>query len=138
MRKKIIFTAIAIMTLTFFSPPVFASTKDSLKKIDEMVKAQTGVNADLIQNLSEGDVQKEIKMILDEPLTDEAAVKIAILNNPSIKAAMAGLGISQADFVQAGLLHNPKVSGFIRKSNVEDSKTNTEFEVKEDMMDLLL
>ena len=138
MRNSIIFMAAGLAALTSFSSSAFASTKDSLKKVDRMVKDQAGINADLIQNLSEADVQKEMAMILNEPLTAEGAVRIAILNNPSIKAAMAGLGISQADLVQAGLLHNPKVSGFIRKSNGEGGKTNTEFEVKQDVMDLLL
>ena len=125
MKNKIIFTGITIMVLTFFSAPTSASTKGSLKKVDEMVKTQTGVHAGLIQDLSETDIQKETERIVSKPLTVEGAVNIAILNNPSIKAAMAGLGISQADLVQAGLLHNPKVSGFIRKSNGEGSKTNT-------------
>ena len=137
MKNKIAGIVTTVLALIFFSMPVFASTQSSLKKVDEMVKTQTGINTHLIQDLSEADVQKEIQMILEEPLTDEGAVKIAILNNPFIKAIMAGLGISQADLVQAGLLHNPKVSGFIRKSNGEGSKTNTEFELKQDVMDLL-
>jgi cobalt-zinc-cadmium efflux system outer membrane protein len=70
-------------------------------------------------------------------LTVNGAVKIALLNNPSVKVTLAQLGISQADMIQAGLLHNPKLSGLVRKSNEEDSKTNTEFEVKADVMDLL-
>ena len=138
MKKKIKIITITIIVLAYFFAPAFASTKSSLKKVDEIVKAQTGINTGLIQDLSEADVQKETEKIVSEPLTVDGAVNIAILNNPSIKAAMAGLGISQADLVQAGLLHNPKFSGFIRKSSVEGSKTNTEFEVKQDVMDLLL
>ncbi len=138
MKKKIIFTAIATMVLTFCSAPTFASTKGSLRKVDTLLKAQAGVNADLIRDLSEADLQKEIEMTLHEPLTVEGAVKIAILNNPSVEAAMDSLGISQADLLQAGLLHNPKVSGFVRESKGADSKTNTEFEVRQDVMDLLL
>ena len=99
------------------------------------MKDQTGVS-DLNQ-FSAADAQKEIQSILEEPLTADSAVRIAVLNNPFVKAAMAGLGISQADMIQAGLLHNPKLSGFIRKSNETDSKTNTEFEVKGDVMDLI-
>ena len=112
-----------------------ASTKASLKEINSLVKDQTGVS-DLNQ-LSEVDTQKEIRSILQEPLTVDSAVRIAILNNPSVKATMVGLGISQADMIQAGLLHNPKFSGFIRKSKEEDRKANTEFEVKQDVMDLI-
>ena len=136
MKNKIVFMGIGIAAFISFSIPVFASTKSSLKKVDAMVKTQTGIDTGLIQNLSDADIEKEIENILNEPLSVGGAVKIAILNNPSVKAAMAGLGISQADLVQAGLLHNPRFSGFVRKSNEEDSKTNTEFEVKGDVMDL--
>ncbi len=137
MNKRILQIAIGLGLVAFFSTMVFASPKRSLKNIDKIVRTQTGINTDLSQEISEVDAQNEIKKILDDPLTVEEAVKIALLNNPSIKAAMAQLGISRADMVQAGLLHNPKLSGFIRKSNEEDSKTNTEFEVKGDIMDLL-
>ena len=37
----------------------------------------------------------------------------------------------------AGILHNPKVSVKVRSSNEDDSKTNTEFEVRQDVLDLL-
>jgi len=121
--------------LALLSGCASASTKGSLKQINSLVKDQTGVSD--FNQFSEADTQRETQSILQEPLTVDSAVRIAVLNNPSVKAAMSGLGISQADMIQAGLLHNPKLSGFIRKSNEEDSKTNTEFEVKGDVMDLL-
>lgn len=134
--KNQFIVGISLIGLFLFSGCALASTRASLKQINNLVKDQTGVS-DSTRQLSDADAQKEISLILQEPLTVDSAVKIAILNNPSIKAAMARLGISQADMVQAGLLHNPKLSGFVRKSSEENSKTNTEFEVKQDVMDLL-
>ncbi len=138
MRKIILPMVIGTGIIIVFSSAAFASTKNSLKNVGHIVKTQIGIETDLNQNISETAIQNEIKVILNEPLTVEGAERIALLNNPSVKAAMSGLGISQADMIQAGLLHNPKFAGFIRKSNGEDSKTNTEFEVKGDVMDLLL
>ncbi len=128
-------TFVCFISLTLLSGCASASTKSNLKQINNLVKDQTGVSD--FNQLSEADTKRETQSILQESLTVDSAVRIAILNNPSIKAAMSGLGISQADMIQAGLLHNPKLSGFIRKSNEADSKTNTEFEVKQDIMDLL-
>ena len=48
--------------------------------------------------------------LLQSPITAEAAVRIALLNNPGLEASMATLGISDADRVQAGRLPNPHFS----------------------------
>ncbi|MBM4258544.1 MAG: TolC family protein [Deltaproteobacteria bacterium] len=52
---------------------------------------------------------------LAEGLTEEEAVRIALLNNRELQALYARLGIAHADLVQASLLHNPVIgvtSGF--------------------------
>ncbi len=137
MDKKILRAVIGLVIAGILSPAAFASTKNSIKNVDKIIKTQTGVETDLTRNIPDADVQEEIRKILSDPLIVDGAVKIALLNNPSVKADLAQLGISQADMIQAGLLHNPKFSGFMRKSNQEGRNTNTEFEVKQDVMDLL-
>lgn len=52
----------------------------------------------------------EVKRLLAEPLSADSAVKIAILNNRGLQADLAGLGIAEADVVQAGRLRNPVMS----------------------------
>jgi len=137
MGQKILWTIFIVVSLAFFSGCVSALPKNSIKQVETIVHNQTGSGDHFIKELSEAEIQKEIDLILEEPLTMESTVKIALLKNPSIKAVLAGLGVSQADLIQAGLWHNPNVSGFIRKSNEEDRKTNAEFEVKQDVMDLI-
>ncbi len=51
--------------------------------------------------------RQSIAALLAKPVDETAAVRIALLNNPSLQAAMATLGISDADRVQAGSLPNP-------------------------------
>lgn len=51
-----------------------------------------------------------VKNILAAPLTADAAVQIALLNNRGLQATYAELGIAEADLVQAGRLRNP---GFV-------------------------
>ena len=48
--------------------------------------------------------------LLKSPVTAEAAVRIALLNNPGLQASLATLGISDADRVRAGRVANPHFS----------------------------
>ncbi len=50
---------------------------------------------------------------LKQPLSADAAVQIALLNNRGLQATYWSLGIAEADLVQAGRLHNPSF-GFKR------------------------
>ena len=47
---------------------------------------------------------------IDDGLTSQEAVAIALWNSPSFQAALADLGIARADLVEAGLLRNPVFS----------------------------
>ncbi len=47
---------------------------------------------------------------LQEGLTEEASIQIALWNNAAFQETLADLGISRADLVQAGLLPNPTLS----------------------------
>jgi outer membrane protein TolC len=48
--------------------------------------------------------------LLGQPLDADSAVKIALMNNRGLQASFAELGVSEADFVQAGRLRNPGFS----------------------------
>jgi outer membrane protein, heavy metal efflux system len=47
---------------------------------------------------------------LDDGLTSQEAVAIALWNSPAFQATLADLGIARADLVEAGLLRNPVFS----------------------------
>ncbi|KQY00365.1 RND transporter [Massilia sp. Root133] len=56
------------------------------------------------------DSRAEVTALLSKPLTPDAAVRIALLNNHGLQASLAELAIAEADFVQAGRLPNPGFS----------------------------
>jgi len=63
------------------------------------------------------------KELLDQELTNNSAVKIALLNNKNLQAEYESLGIAKAHLAQAGLLKNPLFSfsyRFATKSNTTD------------------
>jgi cobalt-zinc-cadmium efflux system outer membrane protein len=58
-------------------------------------------------------VRGRLRQLLSPPLTPRSSVQIALLNNKSLQAGYANLGIAQADLVQAGLLSNPILDGAV-------------------------
>jgi outer membrane protein TolC len=59
--------------------------------------------------------ERDTKVLLDRPLSADDAVRIALLNNGSLQAAFAELGIAEADVVQSGRLPNPRFT--VRRSS---------------------
>jgi outer membrane protein TolC len=53
-------------------------------------------------------VDAQVAALLEQPLSAEDAVQIALLNNHMLQGAFEELGISEADLVQAGRLPNPR------------------------------
>ena len=45
---------------------------------------------------------------LDAPLTEDAAIALALWNNPAFQEVLVDLGLARADLIQAGLLPNPE------------------------------
>ena len=60
-----------------------------------------------------------VNQLLAEPLSADAAVQVALLNNPGLQASFEQLGISEADLVQAGRLPNPGYSWGRREQGSE-------------------
>ncbi len=52
--------------------------------------------------------------LLEEALTGDRAVQIALTNNRDLQATIEGLGLARADFLAAGTIRNPILDGEIR------------------------
>ncbi|MGQ0658848.1 MAG: TolC family protein [Chromatiales bacterium] len=76
-------------------------------------------------------------MLAKTPLSVDAAVQLALLNNPALQADFEELGITQADVVQAGLLENPELGASARFSNVDDTVPNIELNIVQNVLNLL-
>jgi outer membrane protein, heavy metal efflux system len=61
-------------------------------------------------------VDQEVRALLQDTLTVDGAVQVALLNNRNLQAVYAELGVAQADLVQAGLLRNPVFDGVVHAS----------------------
>lgn len=75
--------------------------------VRELAQARSGQSLAAVAPASR---EAHITGLLARPLSAADAVDIAILNNRSLQAAYAELGIAEADLVQAGRLSNPVFS----------------------------
>jgi outer membrane protein TolC len=80
--------------------PVERTAKDRLGKDVKWARSDADLDA----------IDRRVAQLLEQPLSAEDAVQIALLNNKGLQAAFNGLGISEADRVQAGRLPNPGFS----------------------------
>src|SRR5262245_54474377 len=70
--------------------------------------------------------RQSVERLLAAPLTTQAAVQVALLNNRGLQATYAELGIAEADLVQAGRLRNPGFS-FTRLQRADEIEIERTF-----------
>jgi cobalt-zinc-cadmium efflux system outer membrane protein len=90
------------------------------------------------ETVADREVEKAIDGLLKDELTSEAAVQIALLNNPNLQAVYEDLGVTQADVVEAGLLENPVIFGQARFPNRSEESTNYEFGIAQNFLNILM
>ena len=83
-------------------------------EVSATVQARSGKRA--VWNLGtelDAQVAQDVHALLQNPLTADTAVQVALLNNRELQAIYSELGVAQADLVQAGLLANPVFDGAV-------------------------
>jgi hypothetical protein len=103
-------TLIAVAVLTLSGCATF-SKDGGIDHVQSLAADRVGASVTLpAPRASAAGTNDAIKALLAQPLTADAAVQLAILNNPRVKASLATLGVAEADVVQAGRLANPVFS----------------------------
>lgn len=112
-----------------------APDQDGLGDVRVMVRGQAGPAADLIDDTPSS---PSIERILNAPLTEEACLELALINNPSIQFLLADLGIAAADVTEALTLSNPRFSIQARFPSGDASGTNLEFQAVQNILEFLM
>jgi len=87
------------------------SPDGGLDEVAALTSARTGQVVQFSRPTQDaGAARQQVRQLLGQPLSPETAVRIALLNNPGLRAALAELGIAEAELVQAGRLRNPGFS----------------------------
>ncbi len=105
---KKVFTAASVLVLAGCAT---FSSDGGLDTVSELTKERTGQTVTRAKTSEDTEVaQSTVKQLLAKPLTPDAAVQIALLNNRGLQASLADLGVAEADLVQAGRMRNPGFS----------------------------
>ncbi len=79
--------------------------------VEQTTKSQLGKDVAWARTASEREATaRRVAELLAKPLSVDAAVQLALLNNRGLQASFAELGITEAERVQAGRLPNPGFS----------------------------
>jgi len=128
-----------VLSAGLVSGCAMASQRAGFQEVSQTVETRTGFQVQWNQGTSEdAQVAERLQALLQQDLTAEAAVQIALLNNAALQATFEELGIAQADLVQAGLLKNPVFAGHARFPEESDAAVNTEFSVSQDFTEIFL
>ena len=104
------------------------SQNEVFDSVNQMVTMRGAENLQWIKTPQEAArVDESVKMLLSQPLDEENAVRIALLNNRSLQQTYGEIGISQSELVEAGLMRNPLLGYSVgRSSGVTTSTLSVE------------
>lgn len=80
---------------------------------DELARRSAIVDAVVVEQDARARTRtrERVTALLASPLTIDAALRIALVNNRGLQATLEDLGVAQAELVEAGLLDNPMIAG---------------------------
>jgi len=106
--------------------------------VQKEVQARTGQRTEWARDATgQTPIQQAVKQLLQDELTVDDAVGVALLNNASLQATFEEVGLSQADLAQASRIENPTFSGFTRFGG-DPSGVNYELSLVQNVFDILV
>ena len=107
-RTRLALAALALFTL---SGCATLSSDAGFGPVEQTAKDRLGKDIKWARSDADRDaIEMRVAQLLEQPLSVDDAVQIALLNNKGRQASFNELGISEADMVQAGWLPNPGFS----------------------------
>ena len=107
-RTRLALAALALFTL---SGCATLSSDAGFGPVEQTAKDRLGKDIKWARSDADRDaIEMRVAQLLEQPLSVDDAVQIALLNNKGRQASFNELGISEADMVQAGRLPNPGFS----------------------------
>ena len=109
--RRVAVAALGLPLLVALAGCASFSADGGAAQVSELTRAHTG-QAISVQR-TPGDIDAaaaRANELLKQPLSAERAVEVALLNNRGLQAALADLGIAEADLVRADRLANPVFS----------------------------
>jgi len=103
--------ALTLLTTLLLAGCASFSPDGGFGAVEQLTKERTGQQTAWQRGDAPSSATRvRIAELLKAPLTADSAVQIALLNNRTLQAGYAELGIAEADLVRAGRLANPSLS----------------------------
>lgn len=83
-------------------------------------------------------ISNDVRAILARPLTADAAVRIAMLNNRELRAVLREVGVARGHLLQAGLLPNPEIEVEVTPRQTSLEHTHVELAIEYDLTSAIL
>ena len=135
-HRFVIFSSIFALAL----PAGIAREKEeAFQGVQKSVQERTGktVRWEEDQKSREQALQ-DVRRLLRKPLTVDATVQIALLNNRSLQATFEEIGLSAADLLEAVTIPNPKFDLTVKFPNQPPSGTYIDYSAAIDFLSILM
>ena len=113
MKQRTVWRSVGVLGVVLFLGGCATFSRDGGFDAVSSAASERGLKAQAVWVRSEEDTKRaraSVAKLLEAPVSADAAVQVALLNNPGLQATYADLGIAEADVVQAGRLRNPGFS----------------------------
>lgn len=103
-------------------------------RVNQSIRDATGQTASY-QPGEEEMAAEQVKLLLDDGLSLDDAVRLTLLNNPTLQAAYRDVGIARADVVQSSLFSNPTLA-FSAQFPEGGGRSNIQASLAQNIVDL--
>src|ERR1700751_1300182 len=137
--RSIKFAALSSI-LAFTLPAGVAREKeDAFLGVQQSVQERTGETVQWGEDQAAREqARQEGRQLLRRPLTVDAAVQIALLNNRSLQATFEEIGLSAGDLLEAGTIPNPRFDLAIRFPDKPPSGTYIDYGAAIDFLSIIM
>jgi outer membrane protein, heavy metal efflux system len=135
-NKFVAFSSVSALTL---AASVAREKDESFQGVQQSVQERTGKGLRWEQDQAAHEqALQDVRLLLRKPLTVDAAVQIALLNNRPLQATFEEIGLSAADLLEAGTIPNPKFDLAIRFPDKPPSGTYIDYGAAIDFLSIIM
>jgi len=107
---RLVARSLAVGSVAFSGACAHGSLQRDVSSVDDLLRPRVSGAVPTRSGVGIVVDADTVHRLLSQPLTAEAAVRIALISHPALRATYAELGLARADVVQAALIANPVFS----------------------------
>jgi cobalt-zinc-cadmium efflux system outer membrane protein len=115
------------------------ATEETFPGVEQSIQQRTGKMVRWeVDRAAREQTLRDVRRLLQKPLTVESAVQIALFNNRSLQATFEEIGLSAADLLEAATIPNPKIDLAIRFPDKPPSGTYVDYSAAIDFLRIMM